>query len=217
MGKPGHRSGLIGRRGLMSRAEGACWTARLRLEPIGSEHADDLVRLFQDPVVAAWYGGTWSMAEAEAFAEAAREAWTRDGVHKWIAYRRSDNVLVGRGGLSRLAPDAPTTAQITALTEGTNWWRGRLELGWALLSDFHGQGYATEIGRAGLRFARAALHADSVISFTERHNIASRRVMERLDMVHIGEITARGLVDGQIGEADDAPFAVYMKQVAGSA
>ena len=35
---------------------------------LGSEHADDLVRLFQDPVVAAWYGGTWSMAEAEAFA-----------------------------------------------------------------------------------------------------------------------------------------------------
>ena len=84
-----------------------------------------------------------------------------------------------------------------------------------LSSDFHGQGYATEIGRAGLRFARAALHADSVISFTERHNVASRRVMERLDMVHMGEITARGLVDGQIGEADDAPFAVYLKQVAG--
>jgi RimJ/RimL family protein N-acetyltransferase len=200
----------------MPLSEGACWTARLRLEPIGLEHADDLVRLFQDPVVAAWYGGAWSVAEAKAFAEAAREAWTNDGVHKWIAYRRSDNVLVGRGGLSRLAPDAPTTAQITALTGGTHWWRGRLELGWALLSQFHGQGYATEIGREGLRFARAALHANSVISFTERHNIASRRVMERLDMVQVGEITARGLVDGQIGEADDAPFAVYMKHVAGS-
>ena len=52
-------------------------------------------------------------------------------MHKWIAYRRSDNVLVGRGGHSRLAPDAPTTTQVTALTEGRNWWRGRLELGWA--------------------------------------------------------------------------------------
>jgi RimJ/RimL family protein N-acetyltransferase len=216
LGKPGPRSARIGRLALMPLSEGACWTARLRLDPIGREHADDLVRLFQDPVVAAWYGGAWSLAEAEAFAEAAREAWTRDGVHKWVAYRRSDNALVGRGGLSRLAPDAPTTAQITALTRGTQWWRGRLELGWALLSEFHGQGYATEIGREGLRFARAALHARSVISFTERHNIASRRVMERLDMVHVGEITARGLVDGQIGEAEDAPFAVYMKHVAGS-
>ena len=75
-------------------------------------------------------------------------------------------------------------------------------------------GVRHQIGRAGLRFARAALHADSVISFTERHNVAPRRVMERLDMVHMGEITARGLVDGQIGEADDAPFAVYLKQVA---
>jgi RimJ/RimL family protein N-acetyltransferase len=197
-------------------ADGPRLTARLRLEPIGPRHAEDLVRLFQDPVVATWYGGTWSLAEAEAFAETARDAWARDGVHKWIAYRRSDDVLVGRGGLSRLRPDASTTAQITALTGGTCWWRGRLELGWALLSEFHGHGYATEIGSEGLRFARAALGADSVISFTERHNIASRRVMERLDMVQLGEITAPGLVEGRAGEADDAPFSVYMKQIAGS-
>ncbi len=146
----------------------------------------------------------------------ARDAWARDGVHKWIAYRRSDDVLVGRGGLSRLRPDAPTTAPITALTGGTRWWRGRLELGWALFSQFHGQGYATEIGAAGLRFAGAALGADSVISFTERHNIASRRVMERLDMAQVGEIRTRGLVEGRVGEADDAPFSVYLKHVVGS-
>ena len=69
---------------------------------------------------------------------------------------------------------------------------------------------------AGKAFALLRPRYTPIRLFPSRsgHNIASRRVMERLDMVHVGEITARGLVDGQIGEADDAPFAVYMKQVA---
>ncbi|HTT90415.1 MAG TPA: GNAT family N-acetyltransferase [Acidimicrobiales bacterium] len=198
----------------MSSADGVCLTARLRLEPVGPEHAEDLVRLFQDPLVAKWYGGTWNPADAKSFAELAQRAWARDGVHKWMAYRRSDGALVGRGGLSRMALDARTTVQITGLTAGTNWSRWRLELGWALLSGFHGQGYATEIGREGLLFARHAFSAESVIAFTERPNLASRRVMERLSMTYVGEITWRGLVEGQAGEADDAPFAVYLKQIA---
>jgi RimJ/RimL family protein N-acetyltransferase len=197
-----------------SAAYGFCLTARLSLEPIGPRHADDLVRLHQDPVVATWFAGAWSAADAEGFAESARRAWVNDGVHKWIAFRRSDAVLVGRGGLSRMALDAPTTVQIAALTEGTDWSSSRLEVGWSLLSDFHGQGYATEIGREGLRFAHSALSAESVIAFTERHNLASRKVMQRLDMRYVGEIATRGLVEGQTGEFDDAPFAVYLEQIA---
>jgi RimJ/RimL family protein N-acetyltransferase len=196
-----------------SAAYGFRLTARLSLEPIGLQHADDLVRLHQDPVVATWFAGAWSPAEAETFAKSARRAWLNDGVHKWIAYQRPDAVLVGRGGLSRMQLDAPTTVQIAALTEGTDWSNSRLEVGWSLLSDFHGQGYATEIGREGLRFAHTAFAAESVIAFTERHNLASRKVMERLGMLYVGEIAARGLVEGQRGEFDDAPFAVYLKQI----
>jgi RimJ/RimL family protein N-acetyltransferase len=189
-----------------------CLTARLRLEPIGPRHVVDLVRLHQDPAVAKWWAGAWTLSEAEKFAESARDGWARHGVHKWIAYRRSDNAMVGRGGLSQMPPEAPTTVQIAALTQRSSWSHSRLELGWNLLSEFHGQGYATEIGRKGLRFARTRLAADSVIAFTERHNTRSRRVAERLGMSYVGEITARGLVEGQIAEAEDAPFALYTSQ-----
>jgi RimJ/RimL family protein N-acetyltransferase len=83
------------------------------------------------------------------------------------------------------------TSQIAELA-GPAWAEQPLELGWAVREEFRGKGLATEIGRAGLGFAFAALGARSVVSFTERHNRASRKVMERLGMRLAGEISARG-------------------------
>jgi RimJ/RimL family protein N-acetyltransferase len=60
----------------------------------------------------------------------------------------------------------------------------RLEIGWVLLRPFWGQGYATEIGRAGVAFAFEELGADEVISYTEARNVRSRAVMERLGFRH---------------------------------
>jgi RimJ/RimL family protein N-acetyltransferase len=48
-----------------------------------------------------------------------------------------------------------------------------------------------------------------VVAFTERHNRRSRAVMERLGMRLVGQILAPGLVEGQAGVHDDAPFALY--------
>jgi RimJ/RimL family protein N-acetyltransferase len=101
---------------------------------------------------------------------------------------------------------------------GLGWAQQRLELGWAVREAFRGKGLATEIGAAGLSFAIDILKASSVIAFTERHNLASRNVMElasrnvmeRLGMVLAGEIRATGLIDGKSGEYANAPFAVYV-------
>jgi RimJ/RimL family protein N-acetyltransferase len=117
--------------------------------------------------------------------------------------------LVGRGGLSRLPASASSTAQIDALLDDPQWRPGRLEVGWAVLSSFRKRGMATEIGRSALSFAADELNAGRVIAFTEPHNLASRRVMEKLGMAVTGEIRARGLVQGKEEEQDDAPFVVY--------
>lgn len=153
------------------------------------------------------------MATAEAFSEGCARCWSVDGVGKWIAYERRTGALVGRGGLSRLAASG-VSAQIAALA-GEAWAERRLELGWAVREEFRGQGFATEIGRAGIGFAFDVLRARSVISFTEWHNRASRKVMERLGMRLAGEIKARGLVEGKSGEQDGAAFALYAIGVGG--
>lgn len=183
-------------------------TPRLRLEPIGPEHAQDVWLLYQDPVIVAWDAGPWSPEQAEAFAADWHRRWAEDSVGKWMAYLH-DGTLVGRGGLSRLPSDGAATTQIERLVDPA-WRTDRLEIGWALRSEFHGRGYASEIGREGLVFARDVLGGRAVISFTERHNVASRGVMQRIGMTYAGEIVSRGLVEGQVEQQDDAPFAVYL-------
>jgi RimJ/RimL family protein N-acetyltransferase len=167
-------------------------TNRLMLTPIGPEHTDELVRLHADPNVAYWNAGAWSQAGARRFAVEMQGRWSRDRVGKWIAHRRSDGALVGRGGLSLSVVDDHL----------------RLELGWALRDEMRGQGFATEIGAAGLDYGFDVLGSGVVVAYTEAHNQASRAVMERLHMQFVKIIHAPGLVEGSDDVRDDAPFAL---------
>lgn len=59
-----------------------------------------------------------------------------------------------------------------------------VEIGWRLAHEYWGRGYATEGARAALECGFAALGLDEVVSFTTAGNMRSRRVMEKLGMVH---------------------------------
>ncbi|MEV8377343.1 GNAT family N-acetyltransferase [Kribbella sp. NPDC056861] len=204
-------------RDIVAYAVRAVLTERLSLVPITGPdevlpgHAADLERLHADPWVAEWYAGAWSTAESVRRAAEFQARWEANGVSKWMAYRRSDGSLVGRGGMERWAPGDELVGKVGALLDdGGAWLADRLELGWALLSSARGQGLATELGRAALDHAFGALGAQSVIALTEQHNTASRAVMERLGMRFVGEIRTGGLVEGSTGIHPDAPFAVYL-------
>jgi RimJ/RimL family protein N-acetyltransferase len=184
-------------------------TQRLLLVPITVAHAADLRRIHQDPWLARWLTGPWSDEQAHQYATSSAEAWRRDGIHKWMVYERSTGELVGRGGLSLMGQDVHPTTDIDALLDDPTWRMIPLEVGWAVTSRFRGNGMAVEIGQAAIEVARDELGATRVIAFTERHNVASRRVMEKLGMSCAGEISWRGLVEGHDEEQDDAPFAVY--------
>jgi RimJ/RimL family protein N-acetyltransferase len=196
-------------------------TERLRLEPIGTSHVDDYVRVFNDDAVAAWYGGKPSRAEAEAEVERSARIWEDVGFHKWLAYELSSGEVVGRGGLS--AVPLADNKTIRALLPNDSWVQesirdrtGRMfarrwvEVGWAVRGTFWGRGYASEIGLASLAFAFGLLGMHAVVSFTEWHNARSRAVMERIGMHYLGKITQEGLSEGQEGVQSAAPFALYV-------
>lgn len=59
-----------------------------------------------------------------------------------------------------------------------------VEVGWRLACEHWGQGYAIEAARAAIAFGFETLQLDEIVSFTTQANHRSRRVMERLGMVH---------------------------------
>lgn len=196
-------------------------TTRLRLEPVGPATAKDLWLVHNDDEVASWYDNAPpSLEDAQRWASDMGDAWRLQGVHKWIAYSRTTGEVVGRGGVARTPVD-DDWGQLYAFLPAEPWVRERhpsplpfvahadwLEIGWALRRPFWGQGYASELGRAGLAYAFDVLGMRAVVSCTIRHNARSRAVMERIGMRYAGEIRSRGLVEGSTEEQDDAPYAV---------
>ena len=55
------------------------------------------------------------------------------------------------------------------------------DLGYALLPEFCGLGYAVEAARAVLAEARARLHIDRIVAITDPRNAGSIRVLQKLD------------------------------------
>lgn len=153
-------------RDIVAKATRTRLTDRLRLEPIGPEHLDDLVTIHADPLVAASYGGPWTESDARARIARSARGWEEAGVEKWVAYDRTTGAVVGRGGVSFQVVDG----------------RERHEVGWTLRSERWGEGLATEIGRAGIRFAFDHLDADEVVAYTAPENLRSQAVMARLGM-----------------------------------
>lgn len=62
-----------------------------------------------------------------------------------------------------------------------------VEVGWRLAAEHWGRGYAPEGARAALDLAWDELGLDEVVSFTAVGNAKSRRVMEKLGLVHEGD------------------------------
>lgn len=105
-----------------------------------------------------------------------RTHWKKHGYGPWVLQERESGAFVGRGGL------AWTTV------EG----EPQVELPWALLTRFHGRGYATEQALAAIGVART-FGVERVVSLTLPANRASRRVMEKSGLTLVGEVEHIGL------------------------
>ncbi len=88
--------------------------------------------------------------------------WALRGYGMWAVERKADGAFIGRIGLNN--------------PEG---WPG-LEVGWTLGKPYWGQGYATEAGRAALRYAFMTQPDDKIISVIHPENRASQSVAARL-------------------------------------
>jgi RimJ/RimL family protein N-acetyltransferase len=91
--------------------------------------------------------------------------------------------FIGYIGLNIPSFEAPFMPAPGSPRTGPGPW-GVVEIGWRLAFDHWGHGLATEGARAVLHHAFETLGLASVVSFTVPQNQRSRRVMQKIGMVH---------------------------------
>lgn len=152
-------------------------THRLTLRPIRSDDWADLRALDGDPEVMATLGGLRSEKETIGYAMAQEDHWQRHGFGWWMAHDRGTGAFVGRGGIRYLEIEGGV----------------EVEVGYAVVPGRWGEGLATEIAAAGVRYAREDMRLSRVVGITLVDNRASRRVLEKVGLAYERELVHASL------------------------
>jgi RimJ/RimL family protein N-acetyltransferase len=132
--------------------------------------------LFKDPTAMEFIGGvhTETSEDPEFPVRQWLKRWEANGVGPLIAERREDGVVVGRAGLHIW-----NTSTWTPMSYADAGEHAQPELGWALLREHWGHGYATEAAQAARDWARGR-GIERLVSVIAPANVRSQRVAERL-------------------------------------
>ena len=134
---------------------------------------DAFAAICQDPEVMQWLGGVIDRPAAEARIAHVEATFDRLGHGRFLAERRADAAFLGWCGVMPAHDTSPMA--------------GEPEIGWRLVRDAWGQGYATEMARAALDDAFGRLGMDGVWAYTSTTNLRSQAVMARLGMTRMPE------------------------------
>ena len=140
-------------------------TERLRLRRWRFEDLDALTRWHNDPgLMRHMHKLSFTRQEMAADIERYARHWEQHGFGLWAAEDKKTRTLIGRVGLAyhRVWPSDP-------------------EVGWLIDTPWQRRGYATEAGAACIDYAFGELVFDRVVSICTPQNVASKRVMEKLD------------------------------------
>jgi RimJ/RimL family protein N-acetyltransferase len=140
-------------------------TNRLRLRQFKPTDFQAYCDMNGDPEVMRWLGGPRSTAQSISEIEFNNCTLANSQFGKVAVERLSDGAFVGMCGLSY-----------------EEWYPDELEIGWRLLRQYWGYGYATEAASAWLQHAFSTLAASRVISISDAPNLRSIAVMKRLNM-----------------------------------
>lgn len=141
-------------------------TPRLLLRPFESSDADELLAVFRDPSVRRWLLDDM-LVSADWVRREIRDStarFARDGLGLWAVLPAEEATIVGFAGF-RPFFEPP-----------------EMQLLYGLLPAWWGAGLATEAARAVCDHAFRELGLAEVRAATDRPNVASIRVLERLGM-----------------------------------
>ena len=145
-------------------------TRRLKLRQWSESDFINLARFYADEDNARYVGGKKDPDQAWRHMALQIGHWNLKGFGYWAVDHRDTNEFIGCAGLWQ-SPGWP-----------------ELELGYWLVTEHQGKGYALEACVACIGYAREVLHAKSLVSYIDPRNAPSIRLAKRLGAAHEGTI-----------------------------
>lgn len=142
--------------------------SRLLLRRLQEGDRAAFTRMNGDPRVMQYFPRPLSEEESRLLLLRIEQVFAAVGYGLWAIELPGREPFVGFTGLLPVGFDAHFTPAV--------------EVGWRLLPEHWGRGYATEAGWIALDFAFSQLGLPEVVSFTATQNGKSRAVMERIGM-----------------------------------
>jgi len=158
-------------------------TDRLLLRKPRLDDAPVFAEMLRDAEVMQFIGGVTDEPAADIL-ERWHARWSANGVGPFVLVRRKDERVLGRAGL--VVWDTSVWRNCTRAEAGEH---AQDELGWALLREHWGRGYASEGALAVREWAWREAGVGHLVSLIHPDNAPSRRVAERLGCVRGERVT----------------------------
>ena len=142
-------------------------TDRLQLEEITFEDADFIIALLNTPSWIQYIGdrNVHTIKEANSYIQRSYiHAYKKYGFGMYKMVLKSNDKTIGLCGLVK-----------------RNYLKHH-DIGFALLPDYHRQGYAYEAASAIMNHAHQTLHIHPILAFTTQNNLASQNLLQKLGL-----------------------------------
>jgi len=137
-------------------------TARLYVRQFTIDDAENFFQLNSDPDVMQYIRPVKDREECRHFLQENIDAYAKNPMTgRWSVHQKEDDRFVG-------------TLAVIPL-DNTDYW----QIGYALLKDYWGKGYATELTESGIRYSFHKMLLSKVTAVTEVTNHASMRVLKK--------------------------------------
>lgn len=142
-------------------------TQRLRLRKMVPEDIEELLEIFTNPEVMASFGvPPFSREQMTAWMKRNLDHQEEHGYGLFSVVLKSEGKVIGDCGLEHMEIDGDKV----------------VELGYDFASAYWGQGFATEAAAAVRDHAFTELGITELVSLIQTHNLASKRVAEKMGM-----------------------------------
>jgi len=116
------------------------------------------------------FPSTLSREESDALVDSIEAGFQANEFGAWAVEVPGVTPFVGFVGLNRPLFEAHFTPCV--------------EIAWRISAEYWNRGYATEAAQAAMKFGFQTVGLREIVSFTVPANMASRRVMEKIGMMH---------------------------------